>query len=412
MLSPPNENPPLVAASGGPESRALGGVLSGQDSKPTREDYTRERYRVDSAIKRILRADAARRFPHEKHASKVHRQIGCTWVVVGDVALVKPAGHTGYHYKGLKICGSVWACPLCASKVQERRRQEVAQAIGWATEFGKGCAMVSYTFPHRVDQPLADLLRKQQQAIAYMRGRRQYIALMKEAGSVGRIRALEVTHGFNGWHPHTHELLFLDSSYDARRLQGRLASLWLRACRKVGLFVEGRDNELSFLTHSVDVTEGDEGAAAYIAKMDAQGKWGISHELTKSSSKQGRRAGSHPFKLAMSSDTSSLFVDYVIAMKGQQQLIWSRGLKHAVGVVEKTDEEIAAEESETVDDRIPLGLEEWALVRMCDARYDLVLAATVGGVGGVVQALRELRARLQGRAYTLPVATCAEPPPR
>ena len=62
------------------------------------------------------------------------------------MALVKPAGHTGYHYKGLKICGSVWACPLCASKVQERRRQEVAQAIGWATELGKGCAMVSYTF--------------------------------------------------------------------------------------------------------------------------------------------------------------------------------------------------------------------------------------------------------------------------
>lgn len=393
MLGPPSKNPPAVGASEGQDQSAVGTALSGQNSKPTRADYSRERYRADSAIKRVLRRDAARRFPDEEHPSKVHRQIGCTWTTVGDVALVKPQGRDSYHYKGLKICGSVWVCPLCASKVQERRRQEVAAAIAWAVGMGKDCAMVSFTFPHRVNQPLSDLLKKQQRAITLLRSSRGYTALMRECGSVGRIRSLEVTHGTNGWHPHTHELLFIASGYDARRLQNRLAWLWLAACKKAGLFVDGRDSEESFVLHSVDVTAGDDGAAAYIAKMDDQSKWGISHEMTKSSSKQGRRAGSHPFGLALDTATQGLFVEYVWAMKGQRQLVWSRGLKNSVGVVEKTDEEIAAEEVSKIDDHIPIGLDEWVLVRKHDARFDLVEAARAGGVGEVVRVLRELRGR-------------------
>jgi len=172
-----------------------------------------------------------------------------------------------------------------------------------------------------------------------------------------------------------------------------MAWLWLAACKKAGLFVEGRDSEDSFVLHAVDVTAGDDGAAAYIAKMDDQSKWGLSHEMTKSSSKQGRRAGSHPFGLALDPASQGLFIEYAWAMKGQRQLVWSRGLKKAVGVVEKTDEEIAEEEVSKVDDHIPIGLYEWMLVRKHDARFDLVEAARAGGVGEVVKVLRELRGR-------------------
>ena len=401
MLTGPNENPPLVAASEGQNQSPAGAGLSRQNSKPTREEYTRERYRVDSVIKRILRGDAKARFPNEAHPSKIHRQIACTWVQIGNVSLVKPAGHDSYHYKGLAHCGSVWVCPLCAAKIQERRRGEVAQAITWAYDLGKSCLMVSYTFPHRVDQALASLLPMQQHAIATMRASRAYKETMKRAGYVGRIRSLEVTHGVNGWHPHTHELLFVDDGIPGAGLREILAGLWLKACKKAGLFVEGRDDEAAFLRHSVDVTEGDDGAAAYITKMDDQSKWGLSHELTKASSKQGRRSGVHPIRLALEATTTGLFLEYVHAMKSQLQLVWSRGLKHAVGIVEKTDEEVAGEETTQADDRIPLGMDDWMLVRQHDARFDLVLAATLGGVAGVVQALRELRAKKPPSAQRL-----------
>jgi hypothetical protein len=243
--------------------------------------------------------------------------------------------------------------------------------------------MASYTFPHRIDQPLAMLLRLQQAAIKTLREGKAYKQLMAHCGYAGRIRNLEVTHGQNGWHPHTHELLFVAGSAEAAWLQPRLAFLWLKACRKVGLFMPERDDVDPFLAHSVDVRAGDQGAAGYMAKMDDQSKWNLSHELTKSASKQGRRTGVHPFKLAAQCSTAGLFIEYVYAMKNQRQLVWSRGLKAAVGIVEKTDEQIAQEESAHLANRIPISPPAWRLVLANDARWELTHAAKVGGETGV-----------------------------
>lgn len=392
MLGPPEtQSPPDAGTSGGPKTQSGGHQLGDKNTTKTADDYRRERYRLDSIIKRVLRVDAMKVEPR-KHPANVHRQIGCTWVrVAPSVSMVRPVESPAYHYKGLKFCGSVWVCPLCASKIQERRRHEVLSAIVWANGRRLESVMVSYTFPHRIDQPLSLLLRLQQEAIAYMRGRREYMALMKLAGYAGRIRALEVTHGLNGWHPHTHELLFTTGTLHPGYLQRELVRLWLRACRKVGLYVEGRDDEASFCTYSVDVVAGDEGAAGYLAKMDDQNRWGISHELTKASSKQGRKSGAHPFQLVTEAATHGEFIEYVYAMKSARQLVWSRGFKASVGVIEKSDEEVAEEETAHVAEVIPLGFDEWRAVLKADARYRLLEAAQRDGVGGVVEVLRAIR---------------------
>lgn len=382
MLSPQNENPPTVAAVEGPNSSNSGGGLKQKDTTCSVDDYARERFRMDGQIKRILRADARRTDP-SKFPGDVHRTIDCTWARVSDVHLVKPLDRDSYHYKGLATCGNVHTCPLCASKIQERRRQEVEKAIAWAKGLGRSGFVISLTFPHRVNQPLKDLLILQRDALAHMRGSRAYMALMKRSECIGRIRSLEVTHGQNGWHPHTHELLFLNSAVNAGWLRDELASLWFKSCRKVGLFVSGRDSEDDFFKYSVDVRSGDDGTADYLAKLDDQSKWGISHELTKGASKQGKRTGSHPFKLASNPATHNLFLEYVYAMKGSRQLIWSRGLKAAVGVDDKTDDEIANEESTRVVDRIPVSNRAWLYVLSKDARFELTLAAKTGGKAAV-----------------------------
>jgi hypothetical protein len=350
------------------------------------EDRARDRYRLDAQIKRILKADALKIAPGQFPAN-VHRTVACTWYRVGDVSLVKPQQRDSYHYKGLATCGSVHTCPICASKIQERRRGEVVQAIAYAARIERAPYMASMTFPHRVDQPLSLLLVLQQAAIKKLRGSRGYMFLMLRCKAAGRIRTLEVTHGRNGWHPHTHELLFLDQQTPPSWLREELACLWLKACRSVGLFRPGIDSEPDFLRHSVDIRAGDVGAAAYMAKMDDQSKWGLSHELTKSSSKQGRRAGSHPFRLAEQDSTAHLFVEYVHAMKGQRQLVWSRGLKALVGVADKSDEEIASEEVAKADDRIPVTRDAWRLVLGNDARWELTHAAKIGGAPGVAEFL-------------------------
>jgi len=383
---PETTNPPEVGASEGSKGQSGTHQLGHKHTTRSADDYARERYRVDVQIKRILRADAKKRAP-ERIPGDVYRTIDCTWCRVADLSMVRPADRDSYHYKGLATCGSVWVCPLCASKIQERRRQEVEQAIAWAKGIDRDGYVVSLTFPHRVDQPLRELLKLQREALAHMRGSRAYMALMKRCQLAGRIRSLEVTHGQNGWHPHTHELLFLDPEVSAEWLRSQLAPLWLKACRKVGLFRDDRDTESDFLRYSVDVRAGDEGTADYLAKMDDQTKWGLSHEVTKSSSKQGRRAGSHPFKLATNPATHGLFLEYVEAMKGSRQLIWSRGLKAAVGVVEKSDEEIAQEEVAKVADQIPVTDRAWRVVLGNDARWELTHAAKLGGAPAVAEFL-------------------------
>lgn len=381
MDPPETKDPPVMAVTEGPDS-STGKGLNGKDSTRGVDDYARERYRLDGLIKRILRAHAKKIAP-EEFPGDVYRTIDCTWCRVADLSMVRPADRDSYHYKGLATCGSLHTCPICASKIQERRRLEVEQAITWANGIDRAGYVVSLTFPHRIDQPLKQLLKLQRDALAHMRGSRAYMALMKRCKLAGRIRSLEVTHGQNGWHPHTHELLFLDPDVHpdvpAEWLRSQLAPLWLKSCRKVGLFLDDRDNEDDFLRFSVDVRAGDEGTADYLAKMDDQTKWGLSHEVTKSSSKQGRRAGSHPFKLATNPATHGLFLEYVHAMKGSRQLIWSRGLKDAVGVDDKTDDEIAREEVAKVVDQIPVADRAWRFVLGNDARWELTHAAKTGG---------------------------------
>jgi len=388
MGPPETKDPPVMAVTEGPDS-STGKGLNEKDTTRTADDYARERYRLDGLIKRILRAEAKRTHPH-KHAANVYRTVGCTWIRVDDLSLIKPVARESYHYKGLMTCGSVHTCPICASKIQERRRQEVAAAIAHMEASGNACAMVSLTFPHRVDQPLSDLLQRQQLALKKLRESQAYVRLMGECGAVGRIRSLEVTHGKNGWHPHTHELLFLKRGVCPGWLRSRLVVLWFRACSKVGLYRHDRDDEVAFIEHSVDVQVGDNGAAAYIAKMDDQTKWGLSHEVTKGSSKQGRRAGMHPFKLAAQDSTSHLFIEYVNAMKGARQLVWSRGLKAQVGIEEKTDEQIATEQTANVQDQIPIHSEAWRYVVCNDARFELTHAAKHGGAPAVARFLELL----------------------
>lgn len=384
MAPPETESPPVVAATEGPKA-STGKGLNGKDSTRSRDVYAVRRYRLGTHIKYSLRAQAMKNSPG-RFPGDVYRTIDCTWVRIAELSMVRPADRDSYHYKGLVTCGNVWVCPICAAKIQERRRQEVEQAITWAKEQGRAGYVASFTFPHRVDEPLKQLLKLQRAALAHMRSSKGYRSLMERCKNIGRIRSLEVTHGQNGWHPHTHELLFLDPEVPAAWLREELSALWLKSCTKVGLFRPDRDKEEDFLRYSVDVRAGDEGTADYLAKMDDQSQWGISHELTKSSSKQGKRSGVHPFELAIRADPA-LFLEYVDAMKGQRQLIWSRGLKAAVGIDEKTDEEVAKEETAKVTDFIPVTPSAWEVVLGNDARWELLNAAAQGGASGVAEFL-------------------------
>lgn len=344
------------------------------------------RYQAQSHARHILTGEARKKAPG-KFAGDYFRTVDCRYVRHDDVSVQYSAVHEAAHYAGLVTCGSVWACPICASRIQERRRLEIEQAIQWAKAQGLVPVLVTLTFPHRAWQSLAELILQQRDAFKRFRSGR----LWMKVKPIGLIRSLEVTHGLNGWHPHTHELWFCDP----QTLPGEnmLTSLWERACAAAGLLnPNDADQVAAFRRHSVDVKD-NMTAGDYLAKQDDSRSWGFSHEVAKATSKLGRAKGVHPHRFLVRQDPGDAerYIEYVEAMKGARQLYWSKGLKARVGVGDMSDEEVAQESREPAEILGSLSLDDWTVIRSNDARAEVLDAAENGGWPAVQSILAMLR---------------------
>lgn len=356
-------------------------ALAEKGSKATRA----LRYQAQSEARHILRSDARKAFP-DKYAGDVYRTADCRYVNHGDIGVRLSPQYFSAHYAGLVTCGSVWACPVCASRIQERRRLEIEQAISWADSEGLTCVLVTLTFPHRAWHRLADLIAQQRQAFTLLRKTRAYRSIKP----VALIRSLEVTHGSNGWHPHTHELWFCEQG--SVPSHSRLTELWQASCVKTGLLDAADDAQVAaFAIHAVDIKR-DMTSGDYLAKQDDSRSWGFSHEVSKATSKSGRKKGVHPhhFLVRKAPRDSEHFLEYVQAMKGARQLFWSPGFKARVGLEDLDDVTVADESRESADLLALLTPEQWALVRGNDARAELLDVAESQGLPGIESFLNSI----------------------
>ena len=319
----------------------------------------------------------------------VYRTADCRYVNHSAIGVNISPAHKAAHYSGLVTCGSIWPCPVCASRIQERRRPGVQQAIDWAKGQGYQVVMVTFTFPHKSWQSLGDLLARQADAFKRLRKGRPWDTMKADRGFKGLIRSLEVTHGANGWHPHTHELWFLKGSSEG--LQSLLAGLWVKACAKAGL-IAVNDEKLveAFMEHGVDVKV-DVDCGDYLAKQDDSRRWGFAEELSKATSKAGRAKGVHPHHfLVRKAPGDRALHQYVQAMKGRRQL-FGRTAKSQVGIDEVSDE-VLADESQAAEVLGRMTTEDWGVVRGNDARAELLDAAEEGfAVGAAHEAWRRVQ---------------------
>lgn len=308
--------------------------------------------------------------------AEFHRTTNCKHAMTGnDVTLNKcqdPVrnGFRGF-YTGLQTCGSVWTCPICSNRIQEVRRSEIATAMTYFYGIKKQAAMVTLTFPHTAASTLKDLLKKQSEALTHFRGGRTWLNFKKSIGFEGLIRSLEITRGPNGWHPHTHELWFIDEDVDQVEFLNFVNERWLSSCIKSGLIDEHDEvKQIAFIKHSVDI-KFNCNTSEYIAKFDAKEHWGVDREIAKASSKKGKLSGLHPFQLAFQG-YDKLFLEYTLAIKGKAQLFWSKGLKDKVGINQIDDEEIAENES-NLDEVIGfLFKHQWKTVLKNDLRHKIL----------------------------------------
>jgi hypothetical protein len=330
----------------------------------------------------------------KKYLGDVFRTIDC--MSKRHSYFVKVKHHAEFaiaSYSGLVTCGSVWACPLCAAKIQERRRGEIEQLLSWHRDVNSGQAvMVTFTFPHVRFDRLADLLHKQSLAFKFLRSGRAWVELTKSLGYVGLVRSLEVTHGGNGWHPHTHELWLVDRGVVQIKLLGQLVKLWKSACFKAGLIDQAAFEGLGpFDIRSVDVRANVD-SGDYLAKQDGSREWGLADEIAKASSKEGRLKGVHPHRFLSRREPGDdlRYLEYCKAMKGKRQIFWSHGLKAKALIVDFTDEELAEVEEKGAVILAAIPAPAWRIITGNDARCEVLDAAENGGLPAVEKLLRKL----------------------
>ena len=276
------------------------------------------------------------------------------------VTVHKSKEHSSAFYGGLVVCGSPWACPICAAKIAERRRVELECAIAAAKMMGLSVVLATFTVPHGLGDDINAMLDRMMSAWRFMTMSRGYKELRRFAGLVGTVRALEVTHGQNGFHPHFHVLMFCkwedDVKHLAPTLEFMLGCLWRQACVKKGLPEPSRER-------GVKVDDGT-WAARYASK------WGLEDEMTKGHLKTSKGIkGRTPWDMlrAVLADgceaSRRLFAVYAQAFKGRRQLYWSNGLRDLLGLSkESTDEELAASQDDDAYQLAKLTTEQWRAI--------------------------------------------------
>jgi hypothetical protein len=230
--------------------------------------------------------------------------------------------------------------------VREGRAREIDQALRNALDAGMSALLLTLTIQHGSTDPLEVTFERVRAGHQAAHSGRAWKELHGALGYVGAVRAWEMTHGVNGWHPHAHEVLIFDrvlGPEDVAAVEAHFTRVYGRALAKHGLRLHP--------VHGVDVrpvqAAGD--LAGYLTKVE--GGWGTGLELARSDLKRGRRGGRSPFELladAADGDVRALalWLEYERVTKGKRAITWSPGLrKRLTGEVDEdapTDEELAA----------------------------------------------------------------------
>jgi hypothetical protein len=284
--------------------------------------------------------------------SRLDRCHNCGWAESRDpnAAATGPeiAQRDGVAYwRGVQTCGSIWACPVCQAKIRNGRAIEISEFTAEWIRRGGEVYMVTLTAPHDLGMALSLLMVLISNAFTSVIAGGAWVSLRDRLGIAGTVRALEVTYGEHGWHPHLHVLVYCRDPLDA----AGLAAFTLHFQRKWERFVTKAGYRSPSGQHGVKVERcyNGTGAADYICKTQ-DGK-NPGNEMARSDMKTSRTGHRMPFDILEAAGTGELaelelWWEYEKATFRRKAITWSRSLlqlrKEWLSAEEQTDDELAA----------------------------------------------------------------------
>lgn len=246
-------------------------------------------------------------------------------------------------FRGLVSCAQVWACPVCAYRVANFRGNELLKVLEGHRKAGGGVYLVTLTLPHDEGDQLKRLRQSVSTAWSKTISGKEWIRMKSRLGYLGYVRALEVTHGPNGWHPHLHVLIFVKipiSDGEMWMLQGFLHARW---CSNVEKFGYRRPS----LEHGVKISEGED-AGNYVSKICKQG---LAAETTLGLFKNSRNGYRtvlqilDDYRSTPTEKDKKLLEVWIRSMYGARQLTWGGDIRRRyVQEPEITDAQAIEEE--------------------------------------------------------------------
>lgn len=354
-------------------------------------DLRRVRYRLQRVAHNVL--------GYRHRVGFCHRGLG------HDSIGAQIRGKDGRHsLGGLAVCGNAWVCPVCASRIARRRSDEVRELIKKVKKSRYIVEMITLTVPHGLGDSakfLSDSVAAAWRNLTAHRkwkskgGVRSLPGIKHKVNLLGYVRALEVTHGRNGWHPHLHIIVI--SEHGMMRQRTNLWELWSSVCVSLGL------GEPS-LERGVDIQDGTK-AGEYLCKFSYDGellqtqqgqaiRWDAADELTLANKKSGRNGSRKPHQILADAEFNHrdilLFQEFAEAFKGKSQLQWSPNLKQWAGIGELTDEEISEKETDT-DLVFVIPADYWKVIIKTSAKADrrslIVRLSETGGLSALAEYL-------------------------
>lgn len=285
----------------------------------------------DGALRRYKLKEALRPIQIRRPARCGKRRIA------PSVQVQRASDQLTVGVSGTVTCGSPWSCPTCACRIYTRRAADIRLAAeNWAGPLeirGEGSvSLMTLTVRHALGEDLRDVRRTLTDAWRRLFQGRAGMQLRRALGVRHHVRALEVTYGQNGWHPHLHVMIFHSKCPEP----GALSFLQERWRHVVATIAPAATPDL---LHGADLRASHR--TDYVAKLGLE----VASILTK----QGKRGSRTPWQIAADAaegdvDARRLWVDYTEAMHGARQLTWSRRARRALGLCGRDSDAEANEE--------------------------------------------------------------------
>lgn len=249
----------------------------------------------------------------------------CAWSIIAtrthaDLMRVETKNGPRSYIEGLSKCDLRWVCPCCTRKHSEASRVQLNAALAQARKLGFISVMMTLTARHKKSDDLKKLWGQLMAADYKMKKSRKWKKLNKTLLR-GFAKAVEITYGDNGWHPHFHIILMIDVRTEALAIEAveDLKTEWLHQLNVAGL--DGTSPAAE--KRSFDV-RGASATGEYITK------WGAAEEMTLNTEKVGKSKGRNPWQLLRNARTNenekermksgALWYEFIQVSKGVHQL--------------------------------------------------------------------------------------------